>query len=124
MTSDFLPIRLNSKRKEYLKDLRENYFQSKNYTHFNKYETFSVMHEQRIYYQRPFLTQLFKTGSKPELNFVAIVPYPWYFVNFCVHHLDKIYRKEKVGKGGKEREKEKPDLHISHWSYNESAQEG
>ena len=84
----------------------------------------SMKHVQSCYH-RPLLTQLFKTDSKSKLNFVAIFPYLLYFLNFCFHHLDKIYsQKGERGKGGGERGKENPNLNIGYWSFNEPGQEG
>lgn len=84
----------------------------------------SMKHVQSCYH-RPLLTQLFKTDSKSKLHFVAIFPYLLYFLNFCFHHLGKIYsQKGERGKGGGERGMEHPNLMITYWSFNEPGQEG
>lgn len=88
-------------------------FNLKNDTLSNKYETFSVMHEQRNYHHTPFLTKLFKTESKSKLNFVAILPYLLYCINFCFHHLDKIYSQKEEIEKRKVRERRKSLTWIS-----------
>lgn len=58
-------------------------------------------HEHRIYYHRSLRTQLFRTDSRPKVNFVDIFPDRLYFANSCCHHVDKIYsqkgEREKSG---------------------------
>lgn len=82
-------------------------FNLKNYTLSNKYEAFSVMHKQKNYYHTHFLTKLFKTESKPKLNFVVILPYLLYCINFCFHYLDKIYSQKEETEKRKVRERRK-----------------
>lgn len=84
---------------------RKIIFNLKTYTPFDKYKTFSVMHKQSNYHHIPFLTKLLKTDSKPKMKFVAMFPYHLYWINFCLHHLDKIYSQK--GETEKRRAKEK-----------------